>query len=191
MNKKKLSKKEKAELNKEAWKKNKAKTLQETREEKAKFKAKAQDQQTAFLECIEAGLNMLEAQKKAGFDLRKHYRLLEEDENYAKEFARARLIANETKAESLEQIADEKPREIYDAQGNAIYDRTELQWRETRISTKKWLLAMRDPSRYSTAASRIQAELTGKGGKDLATTIVITERELEEMAEKMKNESAE
>lgn len=76
------------------------------------------------------------------------YAKLKEDEEFRNRYLETRSLVNQIEFEEIKQIADERPREINDAQGNKIYDKTELEWRKLRIEAAKWSLAKREPKKY-------------------------------------------
>jgi len=156
---------EKSEINKKNWQENilKARALTKLEKEAAIKTIKEDDSvewQDKFVEAIKLGLNMIEAAKASTKGLDSVYRLLDDDEKFKKDYTHARLIADENKASFLEEMQNEEPRTIYDPQGNAIYDKTDLMWRKAKEDTTKWLLAIRDPAKYGTN-SKIDANISG------------------------------
>jgi len=157
MTKEKLTRKEKSEINKRKWQENilKARALTKAEKEDAISTIrndKEMEWREKFIEAIKLGLNMVQCATAARVGLDKVYKGFDEDEEFNKSYTHAREIADLNKAEFLEEMQNEAPREIYDAQGNKIYDKTELEWRKAKEATTKWLLAIRNPKKYGNTA---------------------------------------
>ena len=66
------------------------------------------------------------------------------DEETGARYASARLLGNESDFERLDEWAEEKPPKL----DNGAIDNGWNNWNRTRIDTKKWSLAKRQPGRY-------------------------------------------
>jgi len=187
------TRKEKSEANKAAWSDSAMKARALTKYEKDSIALSLReetslDSKEKFIEAVKLGLNLVEATKAAGIGIHTVYDLIEEDKEFNKSYTRARDIANELKLDFLQEMQNQEPQKIVDAQGNMIYDVTELKWRSGVESIAKWVLSVRDPKRFGNN-SRLQAELTGKDGAALGRTIVVTEKELNEAKARLEEES--
>lgn len=170
MKKQKLTRKEKKEINKKLWRDatNEARAL--IKSERKEIIASLRDDddltwQDKFLEGIKLGLNMVECANACAKGLGCIYEEFDENEDFNKKYTRARKISNDVKAEFLEAINEEPPREGFDAMGNKFFDKTELQWRKAREDTTKWLLAIRDPKKFgnnSKVDTNVSAVMTSK-----------------------------
>ena len=190
MTEKKITRKEKSIANKakHATISNKKNLFATVKRIQDNFEFESEDKQERFIECIEAGFTMLEAQSRSKFYLKQHYVLMNEDDNYFKTFTRAREIADENLVENLMTEAFTEPKTIYDAQQNTIYDKTELQWRQNKESTVKYLLSVRNAKRYGT--TRIDQQVSGPNGVPLnGATVVVTQAELDAATMDLENES--
>ena len=84
------------------------------------------------------------------------------DADLSARYARARLIGNESDFERLDEWADEKPPKLE----NGAIDNGWNAWNRTRIDTKKWSLAKRQPGRFGD-----QLTLRGDGDAPLVTIV--------------------
>jgi len=188
MIKKKPTRKEKSIINKANHSENKKQLLSDLKSIQKDFIPQAEDRKDKFLECIEVGFNMLESRAKSKFDLRDHYNLIKEDEQYSEDYARAREIANENILENLMTISSEEPRTIFDSQSNKIYDVTQLKWRQSMESTAKYVLGIKNPGRFAT--NRNSTEISNKDDKPFENrTMVVTQAELDAATQELENES--
>jgi hypothetical protein len=165
MEKQKLTRKEKKEINKKLWQNatSEARSLVKSERKEIITSLRADDEltwQEKFLEAIKLGLNMAECANACAKGLGDIYDEFDENEDFNKRYARAREIANDLKAEFLETINEEPPREGFDAQGNKFYDKTELQWRKAKEDTTKWILAIRDPKKFGNN-SKVDTTVSG------------------------------
>ena len=193
MTEEKLTRKQKREINKATWRElsREARALsKKEREEVIKEIRNCDlDWRDKYLEALQMGLSIAEAASASKKGLNYIYAERRSNEEFDNEHTRAREISNDLKAEAIEAMNEETPREGIDAQGNRFYDKTELQWRKAKEDSAKWLLSVRDPKRFGT--QRVSAELTGKDGADLNTAkmFVVTQEELDKAAEKIRRES--
>jgi hypothetical protein len=165
MEEQKLTRKEKKEINKKLWQDsaNKARALVKNERKEIIASLREDDEltwQDKFLEAIKLGLNMVECANACAKGLGDIYKEFDENEDFNKNYTRAREISNDLKAEFLEAINEEPPREGFDAQGNKFYDKTELQWRKAKEDTTKWLLSIRDPKKFGNN-SKVDATVSG------------------------------
>ena len=135
---------------------------------------------------IAKGVGTGRACKEVGISVSSVYKRRDEDEDYANRLVRAREEGNDFEFEQTIELAEEAPNKIYDAQGNEIFDRTHIQWKQQVIDVKKWRLAIKDPKKYS-SSSRLQAELSGPNGGPIQNNISITQEEIRKMADEMRN----
>jgi len=201
MTEKKLTRKEKSIINKQKFAESKAKAeaekdakdnqaLEYRKEEidalVAKYgkKRKIYSPELGDLICelIESGLSVAKIGEMQGMPCKQTiYQWTFENEDFSIKYARARIAQADNDFEELEEIAGARPKTIYDAQGNAILDKTELAWRQQRIDVRKWRLAKIRPDKYS---EKISQEITGKDGLPLSNSIRI------EFIKPTKNESS-
>lgn len=156
--KKTLTRKEKSELNKakhkESLKKIAARqSAQKILQEKEILEniAKAQSEEQVFgkiLEEIRSGKTVRSIFSALGQDRSKLYAYCKENPDYDKRYKEALEIGCESQFDEIGDIAHEIPREIYDAQGNRVYDKSDIEWKRLRIDAAKWTLAKKMPKKY-------------------------------------------
>jgi len=76
------------------------------------------------------------------------YRWLDEDEDFARQFAHARSIGYDAIAEECATLADTEPLAVFDEAGNKRFDPGSIQWRKMQIETRLKLLAKWSPKKY-------------------------------------------
>lgn len=88
------------------------------------------------------GLKPICKENKVSF--RHFYRKLEEDEELRKKYDQAKKISAALDFDKIEEIAEERPREIFDAQGNKVFDRSDIEWKKVRMDAIKYRLPRKD-----------------------------------------------
>lgn len=110
------------------------------------------------------------------------YSWIYENEDFSDKYTRARQAQIDIEFEELQNIAEEKPREIVDAQANLVYDKSDLAWRQQRIDVRKWRLSKLRPDKYG---DRIHQQIDGT---IRTQTIVLTEDEINDAKSKIEDD---
>jgi hypothetical protein len=76
------------------------------------------------------------------------YKKIYEDEELTKQYEEAKRISAALDFDRLDEIAEERPREIVDAQNNKVFDRSDIEWKKVRMDCIKYRLPRKD-KRYS------------------------------------------
>ena len=110
---------------------------------------------------LEKGWGVDRSYKKVGLVGTAFYDRLRSDKDYHGRVTRAREVGNELEFEKMLEIAEEQPNQIYDPQGNQIFDRTHIQWKQQILDVRKWRLAIKNPQKYS-STTRVDSQISAK-----------------------------
>ena len=89
------------------------------------------------------------------------YKWLEQDEEKAKQYARARDIEADLMADEIKNIADSTKDDIViDENGNEVINHNVIQRDRLRVDARKWLMSKRAPKKYG---DKQNIDLTTKG----------------------------
>lgn len=95
------------------------------------------------------------------------YKWLNDNEAFAKQYARARDVQADTLADEILQISDDGANDTYlDDEGNPRTDHDVVARSRLRVDSRKWLAGKLAPKRYG---DRVTQEHTGEGGGPIQT----------------------
>lgn len=150
----KLTREEKRELNQKLHKEANQKIWEAKAQAKKELLANVESNKIEDL--IAAGMPIEQACNKVGVSTRDFYNQIRSDDNFREKITRAKEVALDAIEDKIRTTAKEAPKQIYDAQGNAIYDKTELQWRALVIDTEKWYLGIKNPRKYGGKSQEVE-----------------------------------
>lgn len=157
---KKETKEEKTARNKALFAENRKKAQEEAQKKKAEKIAKFDNAKKSekieysdelalrICEMIENGLSTREVAKIINTAVSNLFYWINTHKFFSERYAKAKEIAVDLEFEELKEIADEKPVQIYDAQANKVFDKSEILWRQQRIDVRKFRVAKLAPKKY-------------------------------------------
>jgi hypothetical protein len=102
----------------------------------------------SVLSLIESGSTLAQAAEKNGISASSIIRHVHQDDGFAKCYTRAMSIRTDKDFEDLDKEIECLPEMVKTKTGQAV-DSGWVNWQRLRIDTKKWILAHREPQKYS------------------------------------------
>lgn len=143
-----MKRKEKKELNKKIFAEMQKKARKEHNEKNKAEKIEEKKWSPEFIESIldqiADGKALKHICKENGVAFRNFYRKLNQDEELQKKYEEAVKISAANDFDEMQIIAQTQPRTIFDAQGNEVYDKSDIDYKKLQLDNHKWRLSRKD-----------------------------------------------